>query len=162
MTITYNKLDLDTNAAKYCLDANTSIVDVLGFGTQGCVYLTGKNTALKIHAMPVGYQRELAVYQRLKEEKIHVIRGLQVPRLVAFDDKLLAIEMSIVHVPCLLDFGSAYLDEDPEHVRFDSHWFSEKEEEFGENWEEAQAVIRELMGRVGIFLADVNTGNIKF
>ena len=44
----------------------------------------------------------------------------------------------------------------------DEIWREQKKEEFGNNWEEAQAVIREVEHRADIWLADVNTGNIKF
>ena len=44
----------------------------------------------------------------------------------------------------------------------DEIWMQEKADEFGENWQQAQAVIRELEYRANICLSDVNTGNIKF
>ena len=71
--------------------------------------------------------------------------------------------MSIVHVPCMLDFGGAYLDNCPEHLLIrDEEWEVDKKEEFGDNWEEAKAIIREIEIRANIWLADINTGNIKF
>ena len=62
----------------------------------------------------------------------------------------------------MLDFGSAYLDEAPEHLVRDEFWHEQKAEEFGDHWEEAQAVIREIEHPADIYLADVNNGNIKF
>ena len=70
--------------------------------------------------------------------------------------------MSIVHVPCVLDFGGAYLDTPPDHMIRDENWQTEKSEDFGEYWEKAQAVIREIEFKANIYLADVNSGNIKF
>ncbi len=90
------------------------------------------------------------------------VRGLMIPRIKNWDDQLFAFEMSMVHVPCVLDFGGAYLDQRPEHVIRDDQWFEEKASEFGENWQEAQAVIREIECRGDIWMSDVNTGNIKF
>ena len=85
-----------------------------------------------------------------------------IPRIVNWDDQLLTFEMSIVHVPCVLDFGGAYLDEPPEHMVRDDFWRKEKSEEFGDNWLEAQEIIKEIEFRGDIWLVDVNTGNIKF
>lgn len=45
---------------------------------------------------------------------------------------------------------------------YDKAKLKAKAEEFGDNWEEAQAVIREIEFRADIWLADINTGNIKF
>jgi hypothetical protein len=36
-------------------------------------------------------------------------------RILEWDDKLYILEMSIVHVPCVLDFGGAYLDKRLDH-----------------------------------------------
>jgi hypothetical protein len=80
-----------------------------------------------------------------------------------WDDELFILEMSIVHVPCVLDFGGAYLDKSPDHlVERNEEWESEKREEFGKNWEEAKIIIREIEQRADMWLADINTGNIKF
>jgi hypothetical protein len=87
---------------------------------------------------------------------------MSIPRIVSWDNNLFVFEMSVVHVPCVIDFGGAYLDTAPDHMSRDQIWLEQKAEEFGGNWEEAQAVIRELEYRAGIWLADVNTGNIKF
>ncbi len=43
-----------------------------------------------------------------------MIDGLNVPRLVEFDDELQIIEMEIVKPPYLLDFGKAHLDARPD------------------------------------------------
>jgi hypothetical protein len=85
-----------------------------------------------------------------------------IPRILHWEDSLLTFEMSIVHVPCVIDFGGAYLDHAPDHMKRDEFWLESKQEEFGKNWEEAQAIIRELEYRADIWLSDVNTGNIKF
>lgn len=99
---------------------------------------------------------------RLRERDIQSVRGMTIPRIMNWDDGLLAFEMSIVHVPCLLDFGGAYLNNPPEHMVRDDTWQADKSEEFGENWLEAQNVIKEIEFRADIWLVDVNSGNIKF
>lgn len=160
--MTYDKEKLETNARIYCDQHHSSVSRTLGFGTQGIVFKTLHNTALKVHALKNAYLRERQIYERLKEREIESVKGLKIPRILKWDDNLLAFEMSIVHVPCILDFGGAYLDEPPEHMVRDEFWLSEKSSEFGPNWKEAQAVIRELEYRADIWLADVNNGNIKF
>ena len=80
-----------------------------------------------------------------------------------WNDELYVLEMSIVHIPCILDFGGAYLDNAPAHLaNRDDDWNKEKEEEFGKNWEKAKEIIREIEQMAGVWLADINTGNIKF
>lgn len=141
---------------------NTRLSQEIGYGTQGIVFKTAHNTAIKIYDLMDGYLRERDVYKRLKERGIQSIRGMSIPRIEKWEDTLYILEMSIVHVPCVLDFGGAYLDNRPDHMLRDEIWLQQKAEEFGDNWNEAQAVIRELEYRASIYLADVNTGNIKF
>ena len=162
MRSTYERERLKRNAEEYCRINTTFIARELGFGTQGIVYKTQHNTAIKVYDLVAGYERELAVYRRLKERHISVIRGLTIPRIISWSDSLCTFEMSIVHVPCIIDFGGAYLDELPQHMLRDEIWTAQKAEEFGAYWNEAQAVIREIEFRADIWLADVNTGNIKF
>jgi hypothetical protein len=159
--MTYNIRSLKSKAIDYCKARNTSITQQIGHGTQGIVYRTAHNTAIKVHDLVAGFERELAIYQRLKEQNIHEIRGMKIPRLVDSDYALYVFEMSIVHVPCVLDFGGAYLYV-PDHMIRDEHWMQEKAAEFGDDWVEAQAVIRELEYTAEIALVDVNPGNIKF
>lgn len=126
------------------------------------VFKTKRNTAIKVYNLKEGYERERDVYLRLKERNIQSIRGLTIPRIMRWDDNLYVFEMSVVHVPCMIDFGGAYIDNPPGHMVRDELWREGKAEEFGDNWEEAQRVIREFEHRAGIWLSDVNTGNIKF
>lgn len=162
MTIAYDKTKLKAKADEYCRRNKSIVAREIGFGTQGVVYKTVHNTAVKVYPIEAGYRRERDVYSRLKDRDIRSIRGLSIPRIVSWDDELYALEMSVVHVPCVLDFGGAYVNVPPEHLCRDELWLEQKSEEFGENWDEAQAVIKELEFRAGIWLADINTGNIKF
>lgn len=140
-----------------------SITQELGHGTQGVVYQTRTNTAIKVYDLSSGYFRERDIYMRLRERLIDSVRKFKIPRILNWNNELLVLEMSIVHVPCMLDFGGAYLDDCPEHLLIrDEEWEIDKKEEFGEHWEEAKAIIREVEVRADIWLADINTGNIKF
>ena len=110
----------------------------------------------------IGYKREQSVYRRLEQRNIFSVRNFTIPRVSNFDDDLLIIEMSIVHTPCVLDFGGAYVDEYPEYAERDEDWMNEKKNLFGDNWDEAMSIIRELEFKASICLGDIHTGNIKF
>lgn len=47
--MTYDKQKLKTKALRYCSENKTSISRELGFGTQGVVYKTEHNTAIKVY-----------------------------------------------------------------------------------------------------------------
>lgn len=162
MSGTYDRLRLEQKVQRYCEAEDTTIANRLGFGTQGMVFRTERNTAIKVYDRPEGFARERDVYCRLRDRKIDSIRGLTIPRIRSWNNELLVFEMSVVHVPCIIDFGSTYLDECPEHLLRDEEWHAEKAEDFGEYWQEAQRVIRELEFRGSLWLADVHPNNIKF
>jgi hypothetical protein len=141
--------------------------DQLGAGVQGIVFSAKSQSeegrfAIKIHKHEPGYLRERDAYLRLQEQGITTIRGCNVPELIAHDDASWIIEMTAVSRPFVLDFGGAYLDAPPdfsEEVLAD--WHAEKVEQFGPRWPEAQSILRELES-FGIFVVDVNPGNISF
>ena len=82
----------------------------LGFGTDGYVWATHRNSAVKVLESGDCYLRERDCYRRLFDRMVESIDGLAVPRLLNYDDDLLIVEMEIVEPPYLLDFGKAYLD----------------------------------------------------
>jgi len=71
--------------------------------------------------------------------------------------------MTLVQPPFLLDFASAYLDNDgpdfPSEVM--DEWLARKSEEFGPNWGRVPGVLAALH-RLGIVLTDIHPGNIDF
>jgi len=162
MSLTYDKNDLRAKGQLYCGRNDTSIASNLGFGTQGMVFKTARNSAIKVYSLETGYVRERDVYRRLQDRNIQSIQGFVIPRIANWDDTLLVFEMSVVSVPCILDFGGAYLDNPPPHMRRDQIWLEDKETDFGSNWPMAQSIIRELEYRGDIWLSDVNSNNIKF
>jgi hypothetical protein len=139
----------------------------LGAGVHGIVFsaksqIDGGKTAVKVQEHVADYARERDVYLRLQELSITQIRGCNVPQLLAFDDELLAIEMTVVSRPFVLDFVGAYLDLPPEYPEeVMAEWAIEKREQFGEQWNEVQAILRALEA-YGVFMMDVNPGNISF
>jgi len=137
------------------------------YGIHGSVFvaennLKGGKIAVKIHHNPEPFQREFAVYERLQETGITKILEFNVPQLIHADTKLLAIEMTIVTRPFVLDFAGAYLDAAP---RFSDEiwtdWEIEKKEQFGDRWTTVLAVLAELE-MWDIHMIDVSPSNIAF
>jgi hypothetical protein len=123
--------------------------------------VTGKS-AIKVHEREADYCRERDVYLRLGECDVTAVRGCAVPELLDYDDELWVIEMTVVTRPFVLDFAGAFLDKPPdfsEEVLAD--WRAEKQEQFGPRWPEVQAILGFLEG-LGVFLLDVNPGNVSF
>ena len=88
--------------------------------------------------------------------------GHRVPLLLGFDDQLFALEMTIVSPPFVLDFGGAYLDRPPDFsAEVWADWRAMKSEAFESNWPTVQKILAEFES-YGIYVADVNPGNIKF
>lgn len=139
----------------------------LGAGTQGSVFLfhslsRSQLGAVKFHDWDMAYNRELAVYLRLRDLGINEVRRHAVPDLIDYDDELLAIEMTIVSPPFCLDFGGAYLDRPPDYTpEVWRDWREIKSEAFEDNWPAVEDILNEFKA-YGIFIADVNPGNIKF
>jgi len=139
----------------------------LGSGIHGSVFTVEDNDrtgvfAVKIHEAGVPYQRERDVYERLMEVAILDVRGFRIPRLLAGDDELPAIEMTIVKPPWVLDFAGAWLDFPPrfsEEVM--AEWRRKNEEQFGEDWPMAQLVLGDLED-MGIHMLDPTPSNICF
>jgi hypothetical protein len=69
---------------------------------------------------------------------------------------------ALVARPFVLDFAGAYLDQAPdfsEEVLAD--WRAEKQEQFGPRWSDVQAILG-LLESYGVFMIDVNPGNVSF
>jgi hypothetical protein len=70
----------------------------------------GGRFALKAHERAQEYARERDVYLRLQDRGVTRIGRCSVPELIAFDDELWVIAMTLVAQPFVLDFAGAYLD----------------------------------------------------
>ena len=159
--------DLLRRSREFANRNGLTLGDQLGAGVQGIVFSAKSQSeegrlAVKAHKQEPDYWRERDAYSRLKEHGINTLRGCNVPELIAYDDELWIIEMTVVSRPFVLDFGGAFLDGAPEFAdEILAEWRAEKQEQFGSRWPEVQAIIRELQ-TYGIFLIDVNPGNISF
>lgn len=158
-----SEIDIVRRSREYAERHSLRLDSRLGFGKDGTVWATSESTALKVFRLQERFGRELAVYERLKFHDVAAVSGHNVPRLVGFDASLLAIEMTIVERPFILDFASAYLDGTgpvfPEDVM--AEWLEEKKEEFRADWPRAALVLAGLRG-LGIGMTDVHLGNIGF
>jgi len=141
--------------------------ELLGFGIHGIVLVIESEKesaahALKIHSSREPYRRECDVYERLRENGVCTLLGFQVPQILGRDDRLLALEMTIVTPPFVLDFAGAWLDFPPDFP--DEVWQERGEKwasEFGADWAKAQAILAELE-EFGIYMLDPSPANIRF
>jgi hypothetical protein len=136
----------------------------LSLGRDGEIHATDHNTAVKFFTVWESFGREHAAYQALAKAGITEVAGHAVLQLICADDELLAVEMTIVRPPFLLDFVSAYpaaqAPDFPEEVW--DQWRQDKREEFGPRWAEVEFVLSEFRRLTGLVLLDVNRGNIRF
>lgn len=155
------------NARTYAADHQLCLAERLGFGIHGIVFVAENNTkagrtAVKVHRAAEPYQRECAVYERLRAVGMSAVMGFNVPQLIRTDANLLIVEMTIVVRPFVLDFAGAYLDAPP---RFPEEtwieWESEKREQFEGRWTTVQAILAELES-LDIHMVDVSPSNIAF
>lgn len=138
------------------------LVRRLGYGYDGVVYSTDRQSAIKGFRHEPLYQRERDVYLRLGSLGIQELLGFAIPQMTGHDDGLWVIEMSIVQPPFALDFAGAYLDERPDYPReVMRRWEAEKRRQFGTRWGEVRSLMS-AFARHGIYLADVKPGNIEF
>ena len=162
-----NQPELLRRAQKYCEAKGLILGDSLGSGVHGSVFALesqseNDRSAIKVHEREQAYRRERDVYLRLIECEVADIRGCAIPEMLRYDDELWVIEMTIVTRPFVLDFAGAYLDRAPDYSEeVLADWRAEKQEQFGARWAEVQATLRSLES-YGVFMADVNPGNISF
>jgi hypothetical protein len=162
-----NRPELLLRAHKYCDRYGLILGRALGSGVHGSVFAVGSQiengqSAIKIHEREGAYRRERDVYLRLIECEVATVRGCAVPKMLRYDDELWVIQMTVVTRPFVLDFAGAYLDQAPDFSEeVLAEWRAEKQEQFGLQWEEVQSILRSLQG-FGVFLVDVNPGNISF
>jgi len=159
--------ELLIKAKTFAEKRGAAICERLGFGIHGIVVAIKSEreagaTALKIHSDREPYRRECEIYERLMERGISRILGHHVPQLIGCDDNFLALEMTVVTAPYVLDFAGAYLDDPPQFSDESwNDWRRKNEEQFGADWDKAQSILNELED-VGIHMLDPSPSNIRF
>lgn len=138
----------------------------LGEGKDGSVFATDQQTAIKYLNYAEHYNRELRAYRILSALEIKSINGHAIPELIGWDDHKLAIEMTIVRPPFLLDFVSAYTDEEMDRLGFDDEVWQERQttwaEHFGPRWAAVQSLCTSFHSQTGLTLLDLSLNNIRF
>lgn len=135
-----------------------------GPGQDGFVMHSSRFTAVKFFDRRDRFIRELEVYLVLEDKGLQKVAGHAVPILMDFDIELLAIEMTIVRRPFILDFaGAKRPDEIPD---FEDHIIEEHHEHlrelFGDRWLDALHVADAFRQATGFVLLDIHPGNIAF
>lgn len=156
---------LEDRARQYGTE-NILVIDFsarFGYGTDGCVWRTADNTAVKAFNSEPSYRRERNCYQRLTDRGIQEIDGCRIPSFRGHSDELLIIEMGVVSVPYILDFGKAYIDCKPP---YDAEQLASWDEELREIWgkkhyKRVRSILAQLQA-VGICNLDAKPGNICF
>ena len=160
------KEDLLKHALGYAAVRGIEITEHLGWGIHGSVWkIAGKERSLawvlKLHRHVSPWRRERDCYRRLQETGTSAIAGVHLPQLIWEDEEWLAIEMSLLKRPFLLDFGAAWLDERPEFP--EGVWEqaeADAAEKFGEDWPRASGILHTLAAETGIIMGDVHPGNL--
>ncbi len=139
----------------------------LGSGKDGVVHECDSNdfpgvVAVKTFYRREQFQRERDAYVRLREDQVVRVGDCNIPQLIGDDDGLLAIEMTIVSPPFILDFADAWLDEPPEFSdEVWSDWNRKLDAEFDERATEVRRMLAILRCH-GVILLDVHPGNIRW
>ena len=148
--------------AKY----NVRFTDALGNGKDGKVLKTSDGQAVKFFDDAAVYRRELRAYQILLRHHITQLNNFQIPELTRSDDNLLAIEMTIVAPPFLLDFASAYTQAEYDRFAFTQEILDEREshwsEIFADDWPIVQTTAQAFKTATGLILLDLSLNNIRF
>jgi hypothetical protein len=157
---------IDPRIAVYALKYDCQLQGFLGAGPgqDGFVLRSDRFSAVKFFDRRERFERELEVYLILSAKGTQCIADHNVPRLLDFDDALLAIEMTIVERPFVLDFAGA---KRPHEVPdFDEEIIAEHQERmremFGGRLDDALHVAAMFRLETGFVLLDIHPGNIAF
>lgn len=136
----------------------------LGSGTDGAVWKSTRDTAVKALNYEIGYWNEHDSYRRLAEFGMDQdIDEFHVPSLVGCSDDLLVIEIDLMqHPPYIIDFAKVRIDRPPNFPEdVIQHHEEQCKEWFGYHWPEVQRLLAALES-VGIYYTDPRPGNITF
>jgi hypothetical protein len=158
--------DLITRAQQYA-ELSSIALDwerPLGHGTDGAVWKSNVDTAVKVLLRERGYYNERDAYLRLQDFGItKQIEGFWIPELVGYCDELCTIEMDfITKAPYILDFAKVRIDRPPgfsEEILQDLN--KKGLELFQHHWPKVKCLMASLES-IGIYYLDPQLDNIKF
>ena len=159
-----SSLPATERAEAYARRSGQARLGLLGQGKDGRVWITSGGHAIKAHERSESYRAERNAYMRFRDVGLDEVNGFAVPSLVAFDDALLVIEMTVVPPPFVVDFASVTLDFDPELIEDEGHTLADLvRDRFGDDRAaDVLGVVDELVVRAGAYLSDLHPHNIKF
>ena len=152
-------MELVERRQAYCESRRIHIRELLGFGVDGFVWLTDRESVLKVFRHQPLYDNELLVYQRLTKHGLQQLQGFKIPRLLDQDGETWVLELSLVAPPFVLDFAAASLGKAPSEME-PPEWLAEKRRMFGHDWPDVQRLLDGLR-LYGIHFPDVHLGNIR-
>lgn len=151
-------------AQEYARCQGTAILSAkpLGFGEDGIVWESERNTVIKSHYREKNYLNERDCYLRFQDCDVSEIAGFSIPELRGYDDQLMVIEIGMVTPPWVLDFGKAYLDRPGD---FSELTLRDTFDQFRENyspadWDRVLEVVSDLKS-FQIYYYDLKPGNIR-
>jgi hypothetical protein len=134
-----------------------------GHGMDGSVWVSKRDSAIKVIRNSKNYADELEAYRRLQRTDVRELCGFAVPWLIGFDDARQVIEMSIVQKPYLLDFGKVYF-EGGELAVYETHELARdraiSKTRYGPEWSRVAILLYVLESRFGIYYIDPRPSNI--
>jgi hypothetical protein len=156
-------LSLEERSRQFAEKAGLQLVAKYGYGIDGTVWQTSRQSALKVFAREDTYRRERDCYVRLFENAVQFLAGFAVPELLDYSNTLWAIEMTPVGPPCILDFGKAYVDQPPDYSAEALAEAEQAERELfsEEQWKQVR-LVRAALRRYGIHYFDARPSNIMF
>lgn len=134
---------------------------LIGYGVDGFVWRTDRNSVLKVFRHQPEFDREHAVYQRLAEHDLRLLRGFAIPVLLDYDTDLLVLELSFVSPPFILDFGAAAVDNSIEGTDFESDEFRDEIQRRYLDTADDVLLVIDALRQYGIYLSDIHPGNIQ-
>jgi hypothetical protein len=161
-----DKAELLERANLYAHRNGTTIVSTVefGHGLEGSVWVSRRDSAIKIIRNRKNYTDELKAYWRLQAGNVRQLCGFAVPWLLGSDDELQAIEMEIVQKPYLLDFGKVYFDgaQLRAYELRDLQLDRNRSKSFysAADWSRVATALRMLESQFGIYYADARPSNI--
>jgi hypothetical protein len=162
-----DKAELLERAKRYAYRSGTKIVSTVefGHGMEGSVWVSRRDSAIKIIRNRKNHDDELEAYRRLQSRGVRQLCDFfAIPWLLGSDDELHAIEMEIVQKPYLLDFGKVYFDGeqlrayDPRDLQLDRN--RSKSLYSAADWSRVAMVLHVLESQFGIYYADARPSNI--
>jgi hypothetical protein len=135
----------------------------LGSGTDGTVWKSTRDTAIKALDNEAGYWNEHDSYRRLAEFGLdHRIDEFVVPSLLGCSDQLRVIEIDLVLPPYIIDFAKVRIDRPPDFPEeVIQHYEAQCAEWFGGHWPDVRRLLAALES-IGIYYLDARPSNIVF